>query len=77
MRQLCMQNTRSILLTSGTLSPIDSFKTQLAMWDYRKHFEYENLFLLIIQSIWYRHTKRPCHRRKSIICCCSTSISWK
>jgi hypothetical protein len=31
MRQLCMQNTRSILLTSGTLSPIDSFKTQLAM----------------------------------------------
>ncbi len=31
MRQLCMQNTRPILLTSGTLSPIDSFKTQLAM----------------------------------------------
>ncbi|CAF4234563.1 unnamed protein product [Rotaria sp. Silwood2] len=31
MRQLCMQNTRSILLTSGTLSPIDSFKTQLAI----------------------------------------------
>jgi len=26
-----MQNTRSILLTSGTLSPIDSFKTQLAI----------------------------------------------
>ncbi|CAF1166635.1 unnamed protein product [Adineta ricciae] len=31
MRQLCMQNTRSILLTSGTLSPIDSFKAQLAI----------------------------------------------
>ncbi|UJR25139.1 hypothetical protein I4U23_006498 [Adineta vaga] len=31
MRQLCMQNTRSILLTSGTLSPIDSFKSQLAI----------------------------------------------
>ncbi|CAF2084336.1 unnamed protein product [Rotaria magnacalcarata] len=31
MRQLCMQNTRSILLTSGTLSPIDSFQTQLAI----------------------------------------------
>ncbi|CAF4004893.1 unnamed protein product [Adineta steineri] len=31
MRQLCMQNTRSILLTSGTLSPIDSFKTQLSI----------------------------------------------